>query len=128
MKKMIATAIIGAGVLSASASVYAADKLEEVKERGVMKCGIHPGKAGFSTPDTKGNWVGLDIALCKAVAAAVFGDASKVEFITMNSRNRLTALVTDEIDMLARSTTFTATRDGLNGVDVTTPWFYDGQA
>ncbi|WP_421846518.1 amino acid ABC transporter substrate-binding protein [Marinomonas sp.] len=128
MKKLIATAIIGAGVLSASASVYAADKLQEVKARGVMKCGIHPGKAGFSTPDTKGNWTGLDVELCKAVAAAVFGDASKVEFITMNSRNRLTALVTDEIDMLARSTTFTATRDGLNGVDVTTPWFYDGQA
>ena len=128
MKKLIATAIIGAGVLSTSASVYAADKLEEVKARGVMKCGIHPGKAGFSTPDTKGNWTGLDVELCKAVAAAVFGDDSKVEFITMNSRNRLTALVTDEIDMLARSTTFTATRDGLNGVDLTTPWFYDGQA
>ena len=87
-----------------------------------------PGKAGFSTPDTKGNWTGLDVELLQAVAAAVFGDASKVEFITMNSRNRLTALVTDEIDMLARSTTFTATRDGLNGVDITTPWFYDGQA
>ncbi|WP_191600257.1 amino acid ABC transporter substrate-binding protein [Marinomonas algicola] len=127
MKKLIATAVIGAGFMAASAPVFAADKLQEVKDRGVLKCGIHPGKAGFSTPDTKGNWTGLDIALCKAVAAAVFGDQSKVEFITMNSRNRLTALVTDEIDMLARSTTFTATRDGLNGVDVTTTWFYDGQ-
>ncbi|WP_282048334.1 amino acid ABC transporter substrate-binding protein [Sulfitobacter mediterraneus] len=104
-----------------------ADKLDEIKDRGVLKCGIHPGKAGFATPDAEGTWQGFDVDYCRALAAAVLGDATKVEFSTMSSKNRLTALVTDEIDVLSRTTTFTATRDMRNGVDVTTPWFYDGQ-
>lgn len=104
-----------------------ADKLDEVQERGVLKCGIHPGKAGFATPDENGVWQGFDIDYCRALAAAVLGDPDKVEFSTMSSKNRLTALVSDEIDVLSRTTTFTATRDMRNGVDTTTTWFYDGQ-
>jgi len=113
--------------LTASGLSIASDKTAQVIERGVLKCGIHPGKAGFATPDAQGKWKGMDVDFCRALAAAVLGDSEKVEYITMSSKTRLTALVTDEIDVLSRTTTFTATRDGLNGVDTTAPWFYDGQ-
>ncbi len=125
MIKKTFVAALSAGLLFATPAL--ADKLDDVQARGVLKCGIHPGKAGFATPDTTGAWKGLDIDYCKALAAAVLGDPSKVEYTTMSSKNRLTALVSDEIDVLSRTTTFTATRDGRNGVDTTTPWFYDGQ-
>jgi len=123
-KRTFAT-VLATGLLFASPAM--ADKLDDVKARGVLKCGIHPGKAGFATPDTSGAWKGFDVDYCKALAAAVLGDASKVEYTTMSSKNRLTALAADEIDVLSRTTTFTATRDGRNGVDTTVPLFYDGQ-
>lgn len=125
MFKFLAASTLIIGVTLSGAAQ--ADKLDEVKQRGLLKCGTHPGKAGFATPDAKGKWTGMDVDYCRALAAAVLGDANKVDFIAMSSKNRLTALVADEIDVLARTTTFTATRDARNGVDTTTPWFYDGQ-
>ncbi|EPJ48628.1 MAG: ABC transporter substrate-binding protein [Osedax symbiont Rs1] len=127
MNRLAVSLVLATG-MTVSVSVLAMDKMTKIHERGVLKCGIHPGKAGFATPDAQGRWRGMDVDFCKALAAAVLGDPEKVEFITMSSKTRLTALVTDEIDVLSRTTTFTATRDGLNGVDTTTPWFYDGQA
>ncbi len=109
------------------ASVAYADKLDEIKQRGVLKAGMHPGKAGFSTPNTKGRYTGFEIDFLRALTAAVLGDPDKIEYITMTSKNRLTALSSGEIDVLNRATTFTATREGNNGVDTTVPLFYDGQ-
>lgn len=124
MKRTSAVAMAASLALATPAL---ADKLDDVQARGVLKCGIHPGKAGFATPDVDGQWKGFDVDYCKALAAAALGDASKVEYTTVSSKNRLTALVADEIDVLSRTTTFTATRDGRNGVDATAPMFYDGQ-
>lgn len=124
MKRTFAVAMAASLALATPAL---ADKLDDVQARGVLKCGIDPGKAGFATPDVDGEWKGFDVDYCKALAAAVLGDASKVEYTTVSSKNRLTALVADEIDVLSRTTTFTAIRDGRNGVDVTAPMFYDGQ-
>ena len=92
-----------------------------------MQCGVNTGLAGFSQPDSKGVWRGIDVDLCRAVAAAVFGDAGKVRFTPLTSQQRFTALQSGEVDILARNTTWTLSRDtslGLNFVGVN---YYDGQ-
>lgn len=104
-----------------------ADTLEEVKERGALRCGVNIGLAGFSAPDDKGEWRGLDVDFCRAVASAIFKDPTKVKFIPLSAKERFTALQSGEIDMLSRNTTWTMSRDteqGLNFVGVT---YYDGQ-
>lgn len=104
-----------------------ANTLETVQQRGHVECGVTTGFAGFSAPDDKGEWSGLDIDMCKAVAAAALGDASKYKAVPLNSQQRFTALQSGEIDVLARNTTITQQRDtalGVMGVGVN---FYDGQ-
>lgn len=127
MKKRALKFLCTAMMIAMTASVGWADKLDEIKARGTIKAGIHPGKAGFSTPDTKGQWEGFDIDFIKALAAAILKDSTKVEYVAMSSKNRLTALSSGEIDVLNRATTFSATRDNNNGVDTTAVWIYDGQ-
>ena len=127
MKRRFERLVVFVSLMILSTSICYADKLDEVKERGVLKAGIHSGKAGFATPDTKGKWQGFEIDFIRALSAAVLGDPNKVEYITMTSKNRLTALSAGEIDVLNRATTFTATRESNNGVDTTAVWFYDGQ-
>jgi general L-amino acid transport system substrate-binding protein len=101
--------------------------LDVVKERGVVLCGVTTGFAGFSAPDDKGVWRGLDVDMCRGVAAAVFGDAGKFKAVPLNSQQRFTALQSGEIDLLARNTTVTQQRDTALGAIHAGINFYDGQ-
>ncbi|MFQ5851639.1 MAG: amino acid ABC transporter substrate-binding protein [Candidatus Binatia bacterium] len=105
----------------------AAGTLDAVKAKGFLQCGVHQGLSGFSNPDDKGNWVGIDVDVCRAVAAAVFGDARKVKFTPLSAKERFTALQSGEIDLLSRNTTWTFVRDTALGLDFAGVTFYDGQ-
>jgi len=110
-------------VLAATLSVPAAAQstLDAVRAKGYLQCGISTGIAGFSAPDSKGVWRGIDVDLCRAVAAAVFGDATKVRYTALTTQQRFTALQSGEVDLLARNSTWTISRDtscGLNFVGV----------
>ena len=101
--------------------------LDAVKSKGFVQCGVNTGLAGFSQPDSRGAWKGIDVDVCRAVAAAVFGDDSKVRYTPLTAQQRFTALQSGEVDILSRNTTWTITRDtglGLNFVGVN---YYDGQ-
>ncbi len=104
-----------------------ADTLSVVQQRDAVRCGVTTGFAGFSAPDTKGEWRGLDVDMCRAVAAAVLGDASKVKIVSLNAQQRFTALQSGEIDLLARNTTVTQSRDTALGAIHAAINFYDGQ-
>jgi general L-amino acid transport system substrate-binding protein len=122
--KTIAGVVAG---LAFAGAVQAQSTLDAVKAKGFVQCGVNTGLAGFSQPDSKGVWKGIDVDLCRAVAASVFGDASKVRYTPLTAQQRFTALQSGEVDLLARNTTWTITRDtslGLNFVGVN---FYDGQ-
>jgi len=101
--------------------------LDAVRAKGFVQCGVNTGLAGFSQPDSKGEWRGLDVDLCRAVAAAVFGDASKVRFTPLTAQQRFTALQSGEIDILSRNTTWTLSRDTSLGFNFTGATYYDGQ-
>ncbi len=126
MKKLV-TGILGSAALLLSASVGSAATLDDVKAKGEVACGVHTGLAGFAAPDDQGNWKGFDADFCRAVAAAVFGDATKVKFVPTNATERFTALQSGEIDLLARNTTWTLTRDTSLGLNFTGVNYYDGQ-
>lgn len=101
--------------------------LDAVRQRGQLRCGVTEDLYGFSAPDGEGHWRGIDVDVCRAVAAAVLGDAGKVRFVPLNAQMRLTALQSGEIDLLARNTTYTLTRDAAGGLNFTVVNFYDGQ-
>ena len=103
-----------------------ADTLDDVKKAGTLKCGVSTGLAGFSQKDEKGNWSGLDVDVCRGVAAAVLGDASKVSYKPLTAKERFTALQSGEIDILSRNTTWTATRDTSLGLNFAGTIYYDG--
>ncbi|WP_326544254.1 amino acid ABC transporter substrate-binding protein [Pseudorhodoferax sp.] len=111
----------------ASTSAQAGKTLDAVKARGTVKCGVTNGVAGFSAPDTQGNWSGLDVDSCRAIAAAVLGDPKKAEFVPLNSQQRFAALQAGEVDILTRNTTWNLTRDASLGLSFTTINYYDGQ-
>lgn len=113
-----------AAIFSTSAS---ADTLDDVKKAGVLKCGVSTGLAGFSAADKDGKWAGIDVDVCRAVAAAVLGDATKVKFNPLTAKERFTALQSGEIDMLSRNTTWTLTRDASLGLNFAGVNYYDGQ-
>ncbi len=104
-----------------------ASTLDDVKAKGFVQCGVSQGLPGFSNPDDKGNWTGIDVDVCRAVAAAVFGDASKVKFSPLSAKERFTALQSGEVDVLSRNTTWTETRDTALGLDFAGVTYYDGQ-
>ena len=108
-------------------SLTFASTLENVIKKDVITCGIAPGNPGFSSIDSKGTWTGLDVDFCRSVAAAVLSDASKVKYIPLSSPERFTALQTGEVDLLARTTTWTSSRDTSLGLNFTGVNFYDGQ-
>jgi general L-amino acid transport system substrate-binding protein len=128
----LAAAFAAITIAAAAAPAFAqADRtsktLEEVRKRGFLSCGSNPGLAGFGMPDEKGVWTGLDIDFCRAVAAAIFNDPTKVRFVPLTARDRFTALQSGEIDVLARNGTWTMSREadlGLLWVGVN---YYDGQ-
>ena len=104
-----------------------AGTLETVKERGELGCGVSQGLPGFSNPDDMGNWTGIDVELCRAIAAAIFGDVSKVKYRPLSAKERFTALQSGEFDVLVRNTTYTLSRDAALGLDFPAINFYDGQ-
>ncbi|MDA1284189.1 MAG: amino acid ABC transporter substrate-binding protein [Proteobacteria bacterium] len=112
-------------VLFTSASF--ADTLNDVKARGMLKCGSNTGLVGFAAPDDAGVWKGVDVDVCRAVAAAVFGDANAMEVVPTTSKARFTVLQSGEIDMLARNTTWTFSRDVDLGLEFVGVNYYDGQ-
>ncbi|MDY0271377.1 MAG: amino acid ABC transporter substrate-binding protein [Advenella sp.] len=113
--------------LVAGAQTVQASTLDTVKQRGEVLCGTTTGFAGFSAPNAKGEWEGLDVDLCKSIAAAVLGDASKFKAVPLNSQQRFTALQSGEIDVLTRNTTVTQQRDTALGILGAGINFYDGQ-
>jgi general L-amino acid transport system substrate-binding protein len=125
MKKL---SLIVAGVAAlAAASVAQAGTLEDVRAKGFVQCGVSQGLPGFSNPDDQGNWAGIDVDLCRAVAAAVFGDANAVKYTPLSAKQRFTALSSGEIDILSRNTTWTMTRDTQLGLNFAGVNYYDGQ-
>ena len=124
-KKLLLLAATAAFGLTGSAAF--ADTLADVKARGFVQCGVTEGVPGFSQPDASNNWTGLDVDLCRAVAAAVFGDATKVKYTPLNAKERFTALQSGEIDVLSRNTTWTSSRDSALGLNFAGVNYYDGQ-
>ena len=125
MKK---TVFLGALTLSGLAAVAAsAGTLDDVKARGIMNCGVTTGVPGFAAPNSSGEWEGFDVDVCRAVAAAVLGDPTAVEFVPTTGKTRFTALASGEIDMLARNTTWTFSRDVDLKFDFIGVNYYDGQ-
>jgi len=118
---------IGAVLALGTVSAANAATLDDVKKKGFVQCGVSQGLAGFSAPDDKGNYVGLDVDVCHAVAAAVFGDATKVKFTALSAKERFTALQSGEIDVLSRNTTWTLNRDTAQGLNFAGVTYYDGQ-
>jgi general L-amino acid transport system substrate-binding protein len=104
-----------------------AQTLKTVTDRGALSCGVSQGLPGFSLPDDKGNWTGLDVDICRAIAAAIFNDSTKVKFVPLSAKDRFTALQSGEIDLLSRNTTWTLSRDTSLGANFTGVTYYDGQ-
>jgi general L-amino acid transport system substrate-binding protein len=126
--KLINTAVVTALALGAMAgAAQAGPTLDAIKARGQIICGVNTGLGGFSLPDSAGKWTGLDVDFCKAIAAAVFGDAEKVKYVPLTAQQRFTALQTGEVDVLSRNTTWTLARDTQLGLNFTAVTFYDGQ-
>src|SRR5262245_58311396 len=119
--------ILAIGALAASLSVASAGTLDTVKQRGTLVCGVSAGFAGFSTPDSQGNYKGLDVDYCRALAAGVLGDPAKVRYVALTAQNRFTALQSGEIDVLYRNSTQTYLRGVTLGLRQGPVNFYDGQ-
>jgi len=119
--------LYAAGLVLAGAVAAHAATLDTVKQRGQLVCGVSTGFAGFSTPDSQGNFKGLDADYCRAIAAAIFGDGSKVRFVALTAQNRFTALQSGEIDVLLRNSTQTYLRAVSIGLRIGPVNFYDGQ-
>ncbi len=127
MRTHIARLLLAAALSLAALSAAQASVLEDVRRRGELRCGVNTGLAGFAAPDDKGDWRGIDADFCRAVAAAVFGDAGKVKFVPLNAKERFTALQSGEVDLLSRNTTWTMSRDTSLGLTFTGVMYYDGQ-
>src|SRR6267378_4369343 len=121
---LVVTLALAAGL---SAQAASAQTLKAVKDRGMLSCGVGQGLPGFSSPDDKGNWTGLDVDVCRAIAAAILNDATKVKFVPLSAKDRFTALQSGEIDVLSRNTTWTLSRDTSLGANFTGVTYYDGQ-
>src|SRR5215510_10145012 len=119
--------LLASSVLVASLSAAQAGTLDTVKQRGTLVCGVSAGFAGFSAPDSQGNYKGLDVDYCRALAAAVLGDATKVRYVALTAQNRFTALQSGEIDVLYRNSTQTYLRGVTLGLRQGPVNFYDGQ-
>src|SRR5690349_2422114 len=116
--------IAAVGILSSAVS---AGTLDTVRSRGELNCGANGQLPGFGLPDAQGRWTGLDVDYCRAIAAAVFNDPNKVKFVALTAKDRFTALQSGDIDLLARNTTWTSSRDSQLGLNGTAINYYDGQ-
>jgi general L-amino acid transport system substrate-binding protein len=122
-----ALAAAAAATTLISMSAHAGKDLDAIKARGSLNCGVNTGLAGFSQADSQGRWSGLDVDVCRAVAAAILNDPNKVRYVPLNAAQRFTALQSGEIDVLSRNSTWTLTRDASLGIVFTGVNFYDGQ-
>jgi general L-amino acid transport system substrate-binding protein len=124
MKRIAVLIALGALAFAQAAS---AQTLKTVKDRGLLVCGANGTLAGFGLPDAQGKWTGLDVDVCRAIAAAIFNDADKVKFVPLSAKDRFTALQSGEVDVLVRNTTWTSSRDTSLGLNFTGVDYYDGQ-
>jgi general L-amino acid transport system substrate-binding protein len=130
MKKLLlslAGVAVGALAAASAAQAQGAATLTAVKNRGVLNCGSNTGLAGFGQPDAQGAWTGLDVEYCRAIAAAIFNDPTKVKFVPLAAKDRFTALQSGEVDVLVRNTTWTSSRDTSLGLNFAAINYYDGQ-
>ena len=125
--KRLATALAFATVLAFGMQAASAQTLTTIKNRGELICGANGTLAGFGLPDPQGNWTGFDVDFCRAIAAAIFNDPTKVKFVPLTAKDRFTALQSGEIDVLSRNTTWTLSRDTSLGLDFVAVTYYDGQ-
>lgn len=119
--------VVFGAVVGMAASAASAGTLDDVKAKGFVQCGVSQGLPGFSNTDDKGAWTGLDVDVCRGIAAAVFGDDTKVKYSPLSAKERFTALQSSEIDVLSRNTTWTISRDTSLGLNFTGVSYYDGQ-
>jgi general L-amino acid transport system substrate-binding protein len=127
MYKYSLAAVAGVAAVLASSSTMAGQDLDAIKARGQLICGVPTGTAGFALQDSQGKWTGLDVDICRGVAAAIFGDSEKVKYVPLTAQQRFTALQSKEVDMLSNNTTWTLQRDTALGFDFTGITYYDGQ-
>lgn len=123
--RQLSGAISIAAMLMAPASLAAT--LDDIEAKGFVRCGVNKGLEGFSFQDAKGNWSGIDVDLCRGIAAAIFGDAGKVKYTPLSAKKRFNALLSGEIDVLVRNTTWTMGRDTKMGLNFAGINYYDGQ-
>jgi general L-amino acid transport system substrate-binding protein len=119
--------LLALSALLAPQMAHAGKTLDAIKQRGQLLCGVSTGVAGFSAPDAQGKWSGLDVDVCRALAAAVLGDPDKVSYTALNAQQRLAALQSGQIDILSRNTSWTLTRDASLGLNFTAITYFDGQ-
>ena len=126
LSRLAIGALLTIGALT-SLPAFAGKTIDAIKARGQLVCGVNTGLAGFSAADSAGNWTGLDVDICKAIAASLLGDANKVKWVPLTAQQRFTALQSGEVDILSRNTTWTLTRDASLGMSFTGVTYYDGQ-
>jgi general L-amino acid transport system substrate-binding protein len=126
MKRAVTTLVL-AGALGLTAFAASAQTLNTVKQRGMLHCGSNTGLAGFGLPDAQGAWTGLDIEYCRAISAAIFNDPNKIKFVPLSAKDRFTALQSGDVDVLARNTTWTSSRDTSLGLEFSVINYFDGQ-
>ncbi|MBK1865036.1 amino acid ABC transporter substrate-binding protein [Taklimakanibacter albus] len=127
MKSKLLTLALGLGLSVAAVSAASAGTLDDVKAKGFIQCGSNPSLIGFGFPDDQNNWTGFDVDFCRALAAAVFNDPTKVKFTPLSAKERFTALQSGEIDVLSRNTTWSMSRDTSLGLKFAGVTYYDGQ-
>lgn len=130
LRRIMATgllALTALAVLAPLSQASAASVLDAVRKRGQLLCGVSTGVAGFSAPDSKGQWAGLDVDVCRAVAAAVLRDPNKVRFVPLNAQQRFVSLQGGQVDLLSRNTSWTLSRDASLGFHFTAVTYFDGQ-
>ncbi len=130
MKSALSRLALGSLITAAALAgtpAYAGKTIDTIKARGTLNCGVNPSLPGFSAADSQGNWAGLDVDVCKAIAATLLGDASKIKWTPLNASQRFAVLQSGEVDLLSRNTTWTLTRDASLGLHFTGVTYYDGQ-
>ncbi|QBK30933.1 amino acid ABC transporter substrate-binding protein [Roseitalea porphyridii] len=127
MTKTVLTGVLGAAIVALGASTASAATLDDVEAKGFVQCGVSQGLPGFSNPDADGEWSGMDVDLCRGIAAAIFDDPQAVKFTPLSAKERFTALQSGEVDVLSRNTTWTMSRDTQLGLNFAGVNYYDGQ-
>lgn len=127
IRRWVQAVAIAAAAICVALSAQAGATFDKVKQAGQVVCGVNPGLAGFAMPDNQGHYTGLDVDICRALAAALFGDATKVKYVPLTAQQRFTALQSGEVDVLSRNTTWTLQRDTDLGLNFTVVVYYDGQ-